>query len=384
VPAQPIREERAPNPWPAISEQFALRILAGAYQMSGHLQSVEADERDPDRLEKLYRIDHANARMRRHAENLQVLAGRHVDDAGRQMTSLLDVIRAATSAIEHYPRVQIGHVAGLAVVEFAADDVIRMLTELLDNATRFSPPTSKVIASAHLTERGSVLLRVEDAGVGIPPEQLASLNAMLADGAPALLRAEPALHLGLAVVQRLAVTHHMRVHLNHRQPAGTTATVLVPEGLLSEGPLGEVSHGSMPLTAPPPPAPPRSDQRPLDVTYLAAAGSRTASGRADRRPLPRVNGQAAGGHTPPTNGHGMIPGARAPEPPEEAPRRGESSSGLPVRVPSSIRDEEPTPAPAPEPSPVPGRHQWPDETADFAAGISDARATSDSSPEGQA
>jgi hypothetical protein len=55
-----------------------------------------------------------------------------------------------------------------------------------------------------------------------------------------------------------------------------------------------------------------------------------------------------------------------------------------VRVPSSIRDEEPTPAPAPEPSPVPGRHQWPDETADFAAGISDARATSDSSPEGQA
>jgi signal transduction histidine kinase len=207
------------NGWPAICEQFALRILAAAYQMGSHLEAAEADEQDADRLEKLYRIDHATTRIRRQAENLQVLLGRKVDDAGRQVTPLLDIVRAATSTIEHYARVHIGQIVDLAVVEFAADDVIRVLTELLDNATRFSPPTSSVIVSAYITEHGSVLLRVEDSGVGVQPEQLPVLNAMLTGSAPPL-NGNPAAHLGLVVAARLALTHHLRVHLTSRQVGG--------------------------------------------------------------------------------------------------------------------------------------------------------------------
>ncbi|MFD0822522.1 sensor histidine kinase, partial [Micromonospora zhanjiangensis] len=221
--------------WREIAEQYALRVMAAAYLIGEDLDAVEADERDPARLERLYRIDHANSRIRRQAENLQVLAGRKVDDAGRQVTTLIDVIRASTSTIEHYQRVAVSRVAELAVVEFAADDVIRLLTELLDNATRFSPPKSIAAVSATLTESGSVLIRIEDQGIGLRPEQLDRINAMLA-GQLDPLRGGSAAHLGLAVVQRLSLAHRIGVRLHQRHGAGTLVTVVLPESVLCAPP----------------------------------------------------------------------------------------------------------------------------------------------------
>jgi hypothetical protein len=360
APPPPAQEDRAQNVWPAICEQFALRILAAAYQMGNHLEAAEADEQDEDRLEKLYRIDHANTRIRRQAENLQVLLGRKVDDAGRQVTPLVDIIRAATSAIEYYPRVHIGQVVDLAVVEFAADDVIRVLTELLDNATRFSPPTSSVIVSAYITEHGSVLLRVEDSGVGVKPDQLPALNAMLAGSAPPGFDGNPAAHLGLVVVARLALAHHLRVHLTSRQSGGTTANVVVPDGLLCEiAPPARTGDGPAPLADLSRPAKP-AHRRP------DASGMYQGSAQVPPSRLMLINGQpgADGGRT----------GRREPG------SGGGSGNGLPRRVRESLRGDSESAngsglPPQPRTSPESGldRNAWPDETADFAAGISDAQ-----------
>ncbi|SDZ39984.1 Histidine kinase-, DNA gyrase B-, and HSP90-like ATPase [Micromonospora pattaloongensis] len=404
APPAPASPQPAPDPWPAISEQFALRIMAAAYQMGGQLEAAEADERDPDRLEKLYRIDHANTRVRRQAENLQVLTGRKVEDAGAQVTALLDVVRASSSAIEYYQRVQLGRIAELAVVAFAADDVIRVITELLDNATRFSPPTARVIVSAHLTERGSILLRIEDTGVGIRPDQLRELNTMLAADSPAPLRAEPALQLGLAVVQRLALAHRMRVQLTSREPGGTTATVLIPEWLLCEIPqvptAGRPAPPAMPVSGPPP------AQRPPFVVYQGGAEPAVPAPRhAERRsggahaagaPVARPTGAATHAapsphsappvapHSAPATANGVpVVGSDTAALPAVAPRA--TATGLPVRVPASLRGDDPAP-PAPTPSfgePSGDRERWADETADFAAGISDAlRTATDPSSEG--
>ncbi|WP_157746441.1 sensor histidine kinase [Micromonospora inositola] len=351
-PPPPPPAEEPPNPWPAICEQFAMRIMASAYQMGSHLEAVEADEQDPDRLERLYRIDHANTRIRRHAENLQVLLGRRVEDANPQTVTLVDVVRAANSAVEHYARIRVGHVVDLAVVEFAADDVIRVLTELLDNATRFSPPTAPVIVSAFITEDGSVLLRIEDAGVGIQPDHLSQLNALLSGRPVTPARLDPAAHLGLAVVAHLAVAHQLRVILTNRPSGGATATVLVPGALLCE-----ISTAGAPAGAPAPPAwPSPSAGIPSPSpggthswsTPMAAPHDSTNSPTV---PLSTLAGQAT---------------AQQP------------SGSLPQRVPTSVRDQ---PAATTRPPADPGAgsppEAWPDETADFAAGVSDARTTSD-------
>ncbi|HEU5108496.1 MAG TPA: hypothetical protein VFT95_08065, partial [Micromonosporaceae bacterium] len=114
-PEEPAPRPADPEPPPpddtavalaALSEQFAIRILTATYQMGTRLEAVEADEQDPARLEQLYGLDHVVSRVRRQAENLLVLAGRQIEDAGRQTTTMLDVVRAASSAIEFYARVQ--------------------------------------------------------------------------------------------------------------------------------------------------------------------------------------------------------------------------------------------------------------------------------------
>ncbi len=305
--AAPPRYPRSPatagatEPWALICEQVALRVLAATYQMGSEVETAESDEQDPGRLEQLYRIDHAVTRIRRQAEILQVLTGRPVEDARRQITTLLDVVRAGSSATEYFQRIHIGHTADLAIVEFAADDLIRVLTELLDNATRLSPPAATVTVSAHLTEAGSVLIRVEDSGVGIPPDQLNNLNRLLAGDRVPLSGPAGELQLGLHVVARLAAAHRLGVTLTARPVGGVTATVLVPAPLICE--------------VPPP---------------IGAATTRS------RRPGSHRAAGSAGGAPYALPGAGPVDDWSPPEPPPEEDTE-YTEKGLPRRVTNSVR-----------------------------------------------
>ncbi|MGF7234427.1 MAG: sensor histidine kinase [Frankia sp.] len=218
----------------AICAGLALRDLNLVDSLLSQLEAMEAREQDTDRLAELYHLDHLAARLRRNAENLRILAGRDAGETTAGTSSLVDVIRAAMSSIDHYPRVTIGQVVSLGVVGFAAEDVSRLLAELLDNATKSSPPNVPVRVGVHLTEQGSALLRVEDEGIGLPPDRMRQLNQQLS-GDP-VLDDETVRHMGLAVVRRLAVQHHMRTWLDRRHPHGTTASVVLPASLLCELP----------------------------------------------------------------------------------------------------------------------------------------------------
>ncbi|HEX4725632.1 MAG TPA: ATP-binding protein [Pseudonocardiaceae bacterium] len=222
----------APTPERAVADSLAgacttivRRDLDLIDTLLTRLEQLAAVERDPDKLATLYGLDHLATRLRRNAEALRVLSGEDGGDARHEATPLLGTIRAALSSIEFYQRVSIGRVAALAVVGSAADDVSRLLAELLDNATIQSQST--VVVSAHLTEKGSVLVRVEDEGVGLSDERLAELNAESDDGGG----------IGLAVVRRLALRHGIEVRFGRHAPHGTTASALLPAGLVRESPL---------------------------------------------------------------------------------------------------------------------------------------------------
>ncbi|MFT7837134.1 ATP-binding protein [Saccharothrix sp. BKS2] len=267
---------------------IALRDLNLLDSLLAELERMEAEEQDPDALDRLYRLDHLATRLRRNAENLRVLAGEEAGAAAEDTASLVDVIRAAISAIERYPRVDVGRVAPLAVVGFAADDVSRLLTELLDNATAQSPPSSPVTVSAHITENGSILLRVEDMGIGLPQERMAELNERLST-APALDSAAIE-HMGLAVVRRLADKHGVRVWLGRRAPHGTTASVLLPAGLVREAPPVSFTR------QPEPDAPPRAALPPPSPTpRRSPAHARSPHTRPGGPDAPRTGGVTAGG-----------------------------------------------------------------------------------------
>ncbi|GAA0930668.1 nitrate- and nitrite sensing domain-containing protein [Streptomyces thermoalcalitolerans] len=219
---------------------LALRTLGLVERQLTIIEGLENKEQDPDRLSTLFKLDHFATVMRRHSENLLVLAGTEHIQHTTGPVPLVDVVRAAVSEIERYERVRIAalpphtHVAG-----FAADDLSHLLAELMENATSFSPPDQPVEVSGWLLESGEVMLSVQDEGIGISADRLKRLNARLADfdpESPYDQESEDGLGLGLYVVARIAHRHGVRVQLREQKQGGTAAVVVVPKALLVSAP----------------------------------------------------------------------------------------------------------------------------------------------------
>ncbi|WP_455681100.1 nitrate- and nitrite sensing domain-containing protein [Streptomyces paradoxus] len=219
---------------------LALRTLGLVERQLAVIENLEEREQDPDRLATLFKLDHFATVMRRHSENLLVLAGtEHVQHAAGPVP-LVDVVRAAVSEIERYERVRIAalpphaHIAG-----FAADDLSHLLAELMENATSFSPPDLPVEISGWLLENGEVMLSVQDEGIGMTEDRLERLNSRLTDfdpEAPYDQEGEDGLGLGLYVVARLAHRHGVRVQLREQKQGGVAAVVVLPRTLLAAAP----------------------------------------------------------------------------------------------------------------------------------------------------
>ncbi|MFC8626646.1 sensor histidine kinase [Streptomyces anulatus] len=282
---------------------LSLRTLGLVERQLGVIEGLEEREQDPERLATLFKLDHMATVMRRHSENMLVLAGAEHGHGHAGPIPLVDVARAAVSEIERYERVTIQSLPPHAqIAGFAADDLSHLLAELLENATSFSPPDSRVELSGWLLESGEVMLSVSDAGIGMSTVRMGELNARLAD--PASF--EPGERhidmtgagLGLQVTSLLAARHGVRVQLREQKGSGVTAVVVLPSALLPN---------SLPASSPP------AVQLPGDAPTLNLPGS-----------VAEANSNALPSRSP-------LP-ASAPGP------------GTPAEA-------EPTPAPAPAPEP---------------------------------
>ena len=182
-------------------------------------------------LARLFALDHIAARLRRNGENLLVLSGGEPGKAYNQAFPLAAVVTAAASEIEDFTRVEAA-VGDMVVSSGAVADVVRVLAELLENATAFSPPDAPVRVDARRTIDGAIV-RVHDSGIGITAARLSEINARLAQ--PANLTSAAAGTMGLHVVSHLAARHGIRVQL-HPTGMGTVAYVMLPHSTLVQAP----------------------------------------------------------------------------------------------------------------------------------------------------
>ena len=202
-------------------------------QQLAQIERLEHDEEDPKRLESLFRLDHLASRMRRTADSLLILADAPSRDAGSFSLTVGEALQAATSGVQNYQRVQILSHLGTRISDAAAPDVVHLLTELVDNALNFSPPTEPVRLAAKLGADGATIT-VTDAGLGVPAAELDLLNRDLAHGAEAT--PDTARRMGLFVVSRLAERHGIVASLVRNPGGGMTASVLLPPSVLPELP----------------------------------------------------------------------------------------------------------------------------------------------------
>ncbi|MEH0937044.1 sensor histidine kinase, partial [Micromonospora psammae] len=378
------------------AEQAALRTSVSAMflnlarrsqtlvdRMIGELDAIERGEEDPKRLAQLFELDHLATRMRRNDENLLVLAGADSAVPRREDALLVDVLRAAQSEVELYNRIEFGTVdTDISVAAHAVNDVVRLVAELLDNATRFSPPTTTVVADGRRI-RDYVLIQIEDRGLGLTEEQLDSLNRRLA--APPSVDVAAFRLMGLAVVSRLASRYGIRVELRRNVEGGTVAQVTLPNATVvlpanrgrdqvpsrprqplpvEQGPLTPAGHGD-PLTVghngaatltdqwrTPAPAPTSAPwQSPVDARDTAGAvhlgGAVPGVPATPTSPVPASSVPTSSG--PAESGYGFSVNAPTTANPTLPPLPKRSPNGDTAGVHAAGPVEPMVPAPAPTP-----------------------------------
>ncbi|MEW2631040.1 nitrate- and nitrite sensing domain-containing protein [Streptomyces sp. NPDC048389] len=321
---------------------LSLRTLGLVERQLGVIEKLEEREQDPERLATLFKLDHMATVMRRHSENLLVLAGTEHGHGHVGPVPLVDVLRAAVSEIERYERVVIQSLPPHAqVAGFAADDLSHLVAELLENATSFSPPDAQVELSGWLLESGEVMLSVQDAGIGMTAGRIAQINARLEDpesyetGPPAGREAEG---LGLRVAALLAARHGVRIQLREHQQGGITAVVVVPQTLLPTGPPATGGR-----QAPVPGAAPA-----LNLPGSVAEANSNALPGSEHRAAPAPADQDADQDAdPPPEGRADAPPpeGRADAPPPEGRADAPAEPGVPETAEAGPAPVEP-PAPA--------------------------------------
>ncbi|MFF5181504.1 nitrate- and nitrite sensing domain-containing protein [Micromonospora sp. NPDC000316] len=259
------------------------------------LDRMERRADDPDELAELFQVDHLATRLRRHAEDLVILAGSAPGRGWRNPVAMVDLVRGAISEVEAYDRVDITAVQPAGVLGRAVGDIIHLLAELIENATAFSPPDTRVTVTGQQVANGYAL-EITDQGLGMSEAALESANTRLATS-PEFDPTQSA-RLGLFVVARLAARHAVRVRLRPGRESGVTAVVLVPGDLVT----AEPPAGHDPAAAP------------------AASGERRLARPVRRATVPRPSRNRPPAALPATS-------AAAPEP----------TSALAVDVPGAAR-----------------------------------------------
>ena len=221
------------------------------------IDQLEANEEDPDQLDNLFKLDHLATRMRRNAESLLVLAGAEPPRRRGRPVALADVVRVAIGEVEDFARISLLALDDVTVGGNVAVDLAHLLSELMENATHFSPPDTTVEIVGHRAD-ASYVLSVTDQGIGMSADQLVEANSQLAR--PPLVGLALSRSLGFIVIGRLAARFGISVKLTASPSGGVTALVSLPGDLVTIDGQPLVAPPTEEMPAPPaPPAPPADD-----------------------------------------------------------------------------------------------------------------------------
>lgn len=245
---------------------IARRVQAIVHQQNKELREMEEDHgRNPEVFDDLLRIDHGTALIGRLADSISVIGGGRPGRQWPDPVALYSVLRGAMSRILQYRRINLASIAKVNIKGTAVEPVIHAAAELLDNATRYSPPGSKVHVTATEVQSG-VCIEIEDAGVSLSEESRARIEGLLEDAKRGTDVQDLSQHprLGLSVVGRLCTQYGMDVALRASAYGGVRAILIVPSNMTTTEPGVGLAHGigATSIPTPGPDALPGPERRP--------------------------------------------------------------------------------------------------------------------------
>jgi two-component system OmpR family sensor kinase len=195
-----------------------------------------SERRTETEYEKTLRaVDAAADRMTRIVQDLLLLARA---DAGQLAYSLVptplaEVLHAATgslSSLDHAP-FQIDLPAKPIFVRGHADSLVRLFSNLLENAVRHTPENGKIAVSAEQAGN-QIVVEVTDTGGGIAPEHLPHVLERFYRVEAARSRAHGGTGLGLSICQSIAELHGGSLKITSAPGLGTKVRVLLQDAEL--------------------------------------------------------------------------------------------------------------------------------------------------------
>jgi two-component system sensor histidine kinase/response regulator len=223
-----------------LREQFAavisheVRSPLGAIQQSLMALQIEiADKLDEDQKKRLERL---KVRMDDLLKLIQTWLRVMTVDANklRETFKPVSVPEVITKAIESVqPQAVRKDIEIVALVAPKSSPVsgdegtlVEALVNLLNNAIKYSPVSSRVTVKAEERE-GSILLSVADTGIGIPKDELPFIFEDMYVGKTGQ-KVEKSSGLGLALTRRIVEAHGGTVSVESELGKGSTFTIRLP------------------------------------------------------------------------------------------------------------------------------------------------------------
>ncbi|MET8728664.1 ATP-binding protein [Streptomyces parvus] len=330
------------------------RVQAKSVSMLADLRSMQ-ERHSEEVFGDLLKLDHSTSQLGLMTDRLALLMGGRPSRAWNRPIVMESILRGAVGRIAAYQRVRLHCSSNVAISGFAAEGVMHLLAELMDNAANFSPPIDEV--HVYVEERGTgIVVTIEDSGLKMADAAMRRAADSVA-GRTTDLAALQGTRLGLAVVGRLALKHRISVNYRPSSRGGTGVVVLLPRHLIAQE--SRESHTAVPAApslqepaapaAPSPrkaaPAVPASTPAPapaptVTLTPEPVSPERSPAEPVSPAPVPATPSLPEGPAPAPPAPDPLVARPREPQQPAARPASPASTpGGLPVRTPGRTMGE---------------------------------------------
>jgi signal transduction histidine kinase len=146
-------------------------------------------------------------------------------DLNRTISSVLT--RATPKAEEQKLHLSVDIDPTLPFVQADEEKLSWVLTQLLDNATKFTKPGGKIRLAARLENDKMINITVTDTGIGIEPERMKEIFEPFHQLDGSATRRFGGTGLGLALVRQIIEAHGSLINVSSALDKGTTITFLL-------------------------------------------------------------------------------------------------------------------------------------------------------------
>ncbi|MFF0503540.1 ATP-binding protein [Streptomyces fimicarius] len=207
------------------------RVQAKSVSMLADLRSMQ-ERHGEEVFGDLLKLDHSTSQLGLMTDRLALLMGGRPSRAWNKPIVMESILRGAVGRIAAYQRVRLHCSSTVSISGFAAEGVMHLLAELMDNAANFSPPIDEV--HVYVEERGTgIVVTIEDSGLKMADAAMRRAADSVA-GRMTDLATLQGTRLGLAVVGRLALKHRISVNYRPSSRGGTGVVVLLPRHLIAQ------------------------------------------------------------------------------------------------------------------------------------------------------